>query len=673
MTLPAPELFTNNDVTEEQFKYQLRQLILSLYSRIDIDTKFFNRNQINEKFYNKDEIDALITGANIEALEKILHDVIEVALAGGAGAAGWTDALIQTSSGRNQRERNNDFLSLHDFCKLNNSDETESFKAAIAAARSQNKKLTAYSGTIKISQDIDLRRVNIDLSGLTILIVGSAVVNVGWASGNVYAKTQILGSVYKETGFNLNPNTQTTPSVRVWGSKCYTLVSNQIDYVELYASTDPATYSETSSIGYCTFIADLWVLHKYATDPRYADGPQVDGPSSANQWINSNHFYITRMMGVEIDGSYPHNGNIYNAPTFENSSSFIKVNKGNKNQFNQIRGEGSPQVYFGATTEGNIVERAWYATTALFNVFSNFTDLGRQNKYTSSQLERATVIPVVRLTNKNDNIANTHFGNYANRLPTRKWIRGNAASRVIYQTAIFKVDARDILYFKCDSIDLNTSRYIARIYMYDENDNLITTGSADWLSGANFSSSFLSQGFFEGTFNSSGQTWFNLLNAGLDAVKGISIMILNASTFDQSRSKNIDIDLVTMRDKFSIITTNVSKYFAYDFVTAKPTQYIGKIGDLIRTNQSTSYRCTYSLTTTLSAAMLAGATQIQMSSTSVGGVGGIAVGDLVGIDLDNGLVHWSTIATISSGVVNLTDAISSDSSIGNGVYVSRII
>lgn len=107
MTLPAPELFTNNDVTEEQFKYQLRQLILSLYSRIDIDTKFFNRNQINEKFYDKDEVDALITGANIEALEKILHDVIEVALAGGAGAAGWTDALIQTSSGRTQRELNN--------------------------------------------------------------------------------------------------------------------------------------------------------------------------------------------------------------------------------------------------------------------------------------------------------------------------------------------------------------------------------------------------------------------------------------------------------------------------------------------------------------------------------------------------------------------------------------
>lgn len=672
MTLPAPELLTNDDVTEEQFKYQLRQLILSLYSRIDIDAKFFNRNQINEKFYNKDEIDALITGANVEALEKILHDVIEVALAAGAGAAGWTDSLIQTSSGRTQRERNNDFLSLHDYCKLDNSDETDSFKAAIVAAKIQNKKLIAYSGTIKISQDIDLRRLDIDLSGLTILVSGSSVVNVGWSSGNIYAKKQIIGSVYKDTGFNLNPHTQTTPSVRVWGSKCYTFVSNQIDYVELYASTDPDTYSNTSSIGYCAFIADLWVLHKYVTDPRYVDGPQVDGPSSANQWINSNHFHIARMMGVEIDGSYPHNGNIYNAPTFENSSSFIKVNRGNKNQFNQIRGEGSPQVYFGPSTEGNIVERAWYATTALFNVFSNFTDLGRQNKYTSSQLERSTVIPIVRLTN-NDTIANTHFGNYANRLPTKKWIRGNAASRVIYQTSIFKIDARDILYFKCDSIDSNTSRYIARVYMYDENDNLITSGSADWLSGANFSSSFLSQGFFEGTFNSSGQTWFNLLNAGLGAVKGISIMILNASTFDQSRSKNINIDLVTMRDKFSLLNINVSKYFAYDFVIAKPTQYIGKIGDLIRTNQPTNYRCTFSLSTILSSAMSSGVTQIQMSATSISGGGIIAVGDLVGIDLDSGLTHWSTIATISGGIINITDAIPSDSSAGSSVYVSRII
>lgn len=135
MTLPAPELFTNDDVTEEQFKYQLRQLILSLYSRIDIDAKFFNKEQIiqnyfnknqiqenyynkNEtilKFYDKNEINNLITGANIEALEEILHDVIEVALAGGAGAAGWTDSLIQTWSNRTQNSKNKDIASAFDF------------------------------------------------------------------------------------------------------------------------------------------------------------------------------------------------------------------------------------------------------------------------------------------------------------------------------------------------------------------------------------------------------------------------------------------------------------------------------------------------------------------------------------------------------------------------------
>ena len=587
------------------------------------------------------------------------------------------DSQITTWSGRTQEDKNKDFVSLHDYCLLNGTDETAKFILAVNEAKASNKKLLSFGGSIILSEDVSLRYLSFDLSQTLIKLQG-VTIECGHYAGNSFAKDQSFGVVYQYNSFGLLPKLLTIPSIRVMGSKCTRFHFGQVDFVELYVSTDPSTYPHDSSIGYCHFYGGLVTRMDFKTDPRYDDSAQADGPGSANQWINSNFFYISRMMGITIDGSYPHNTNVFMCPTFEQSrrdkpTAYIKILHGNKNMFLNIRGESYPEVYFGEKTQGNIVERAWYSTTSDINLFFNYTNLGRQNKYTSKQLEASKTFDIIKLNSETFKQKKGYIGNFNYQQCTKRFINGDGAARIIYQTNIFDIDATDIIYFYCDSIDSQTSRYLARIYMYDADGNLILDGDDTWRSGANFNGGFVSQGFFEGSFNSLGQTWFNFLGGALSRVKKISITLLSASTYTQSRSKNIHVTLTTMRDDFSRITTDIKPDNSYNFVTSKPNRFIGNIGDTVVTNTATNYKCSFFLDSKLSTVANANATVINLTINSLSGLGTALAGDLIGIDLDSEYTHWTTVASLSGLTVTLTDALPSGAAIGNNVYMARLV
>lgn len=600
-----------------------------------------------------------------------LNDAIEIAAAAGAGANGWTDLLIQTWSGRTQESKNKDVVNLRDFCKLDDTDETGGFLRAIDEARNSSRRLVAESGTIRISKDVNMRQLDIDLSGLTIKTVGESKVHVGWSSGNVYAKKQRLGSVFNNSGFKLDPSLLDHATVRFWGSKCETLIFNQIDYMELYVSTDPLTYPNDASISYCSFYGDLLVKHTYKPDPRFEDEP-FGGAGSSSQWINSNMFFVTRMMGVDINGAYQHNGNIYHNPIFENPSSYIKILNGAKNLFLNIRGENNPAVYFGEKSEGNIVERCWYSSSSLFNIFQNFTDLGRQNKYTSKQIESSKTYNVVQIGIDSFKQKNGYIPDYQYQQCTKRAIRGDGAARLIYQTNIFDIDSRDLLFFNCDSVDGTVSRYNVRIYIYDENGSLIKNGDDSWRSGANFNSSNISDGYFSGIINSSGQTWFNFIGAGLDRVKKVSISILNANTHSQSNSRNLSVTLSTMRSGFEPRATRIKESSNYGFSSSKPTKFIGDMGDKVTMLNGDDLKCTFYLDSSLTKIHQQSSKNIEISRIDVLGVGSVEAGDFIGIDLDNGYTHWSIIDNISSNDVEISSPIPFQASQGSLVYISRL-
>ena len=77
------------------------------------------------------------------------------------------------------------------------------------------------------------------------------------------------------------------------------------------------------------------------------------------------------------------------------------------------------------------------------------------------------------------------------------------------------------------------------------------------------------------------------------------------------------------------------------------------------TNATASY-----VETTLSAAEASGQTVISVTSSA-----GMTAADIVGIKMDDDTIHWSTIATVDSGVqITIDDATDDDAASGNKVY-----
>ena len=68
-----------------------------------------------------------------------------------------------------------------------------------------------------------------------------------------------------------------------------------------------------------------------------------------------------------------------------------------------------------------------------------------------------------------------------------------------------------------------------------------------------------------------------------------------------------------------------------------------------------------------------GATSVTVGTLTLTGFGSFALNDLIGFDLDDGTVHWTTVTTGSSGTtVAITAALPSAASVGNKVYIARL-
>jgi len=79
-------------------------------------------------------------------------------------------------------------------------------------------------------------------------------------------------------------------------------------------------------------------------------------------WINENKFFGGRIVRLLMRGTYPHNHNIFYAPTMERTgtASEIRIERGSSNMFQNVRWEGTGNlVYFGENTYDNVVERTW--------------------------------------------------------------------------------------------------------------------------------------------------------------------------------------------------------------------------------------------------------------------------------------------------------------------------
>lgn len=579
------------------------------------------------------------------------------------------DQSVLTWSGRTQNEKNQDAVVLEDYCKLNGTDETEGFILAATQAKQQNKKLISSGGRILLTKDVNLRHLNFDLSATELKLI-NCTVHAGASGKSAITKNQTLGLVYNNS-FDLDPKRLVTPSVKIWGSKCLKFNFDQIDYLLLYASTDPSVYPVDSSISYSSFTGELVTKLELNTDPRYAEGEAKDGAGSKNQWINSNFFYISRMLGIDIKGSYQHNGNIFYNSTLETPQAYINIEVGNKNIFTNVRMEGYPTVFLGETTVGNIIERVWFSTEATVLHYPNVTDLGVLNKVTSVQETRMNKFTVLDLNTKTDSFFNGQAMNFGNLNPSRKFIKTESPYSFIAATNPFEIAPSDIFNFKCNTEDNSiTSRYIARVYFYDKDMKPCTQIEDDWIYSVNFKTINKTNGYVEGYFLSVGDTFISLHPKARAEVKYISIYVLTNNSLILNCASHINISLLTMRNLRDIDSTkiNINRYTTMPIT--KPTKYIGYIGDRINGLNET-WRCTFSLDTVLKEAS-SSSTIIVDNFYINASFSGWKVGDLIGIELDNNTTFWTKLKTVNTNTATLEQPLPSLAQIGNSVYISRL-
>lgn len=68
--------------------------------------------------------------------------------------------------------------------------------------------------------------------------------------------------------------------------------------------------------------------------------------------------------------------------------------------------------------------------------------------------------------------------------------------------------------------------------------------------------------------------------------------------------------------------------------------------------------------TTVSTAASSGSTTVVVESAT-----GIVAGYYIGVQVDDGSIHWTTVASVSSTTITLTDALDDDAAVDNNVYI----
>lgn len=544
--------------------------------------------------------------------------------------------------------------------------------AAATYCRANAISLRAGSKAYTLGADVNLRSVKLDFSACSITVNDGFLLTIGGNAGTTINPEQIFGIVKKPRAWSLIPDDYTTPTVRCIGAKGQTIRISQVDRIQFYQSTNPATYPADASQAYSKFFIDLAVVLGVDTDPTYDGGPSVDGPASANQWFNENQFFLGRVISFYMRGSYRHNNNRVFGGCFETANGYLNIQVGNKNHFMDLRCEGATSIVFGPNTLGNIVDVNWFSSEAQIYqqppAGGTVIDNGTLNIIKDSRIS-PTASDCVLLVSAQDTVHDGQPGNYAFRASTRLAVRGvpRTTSRLVAESDFIDAQVGDYFFASVESRSGSSSSYILRIYLYDSSMNPIA-GDAANLETSNFTNVFSDRS--EGRVNNAvAHHRFGILNS---SVRYVRLEVLTSGSASEDNALRIQVNRVSRMPGRSRETTIANTRIGrFAFVTSTPTKFVGKIGDMVAGSAS-DFRCVFFLDTTLTVAAAPSANVITPAATTVASLGSVANGDLIGIDLDDGTTHWTTISGIGGGNLTLTTALPSAAAAGSRVYVSRL-
>lgn len=514
-------------------------------------------------------------------------------------------------------------------------------------------------GKLKLSANCSVRYLDLDFSGLDIVIDAGFSLTVGGYAGNFRNNDQKLGVVRRST-YNFDPSTFITPTVICIGAKGMKLTSGFIEYLQFFQSTNPSTFPHDASQAYSFFDLLFTMRIEVTTDPAYDGGPSIDGPGSANQWFNENQFRLGRCIWFEMKGSYLHNNNLIVGGTFEATGSRINISSGNKNRFDHVRAEGNNlTVSFGPNSIGNSIECDWFSSVPNAFTVPIINDLGTLNTVRTAVDRRYKFIDVLHIT-PNDLVFDTSVGLFANRDPNLAFIRGSASFATMGVSDKFEVSPGDYIYPTASAFTYTQQGvYNIKLYFYDKKGNPVTPSTTFTLGSATPAVQGMSLQSRFSTANTaiavtSAPAWIAIQPAAFAAgVAMARVEVICTNTLSEGIATDILVTRMTSEQNCSLPRSG--NKLKLPVVSAVPKKGWAEIGTVAMSSDGAQeFRVRLAIDTFSTAAASLGATEIVVSEITRSGVGTVVAGTIVGISDDANNTEWTTVASVNVGAKTIT-------------------
>lgn len=549
-------------------------------------------------------------------------------------------------------------------------DDSIALQAAVDAAKLLGTVVIAPEGTYKISSDVTMRHVEADFSLASILVSGTTTKLVIGGNANVaFNPRQRFYSILRSGGVNSNP------TCRIMGAKGQTIDLVTCDYLDLYADTSTGNTGTDYSIAYNTF--NFGKINKMVlTNNSAAPGNGF----SATQWINENTFNLKRCGTLIVEGTYSHNHNLFYGGGWENDPTIsatptITFTTGNNNVLYSPRFEGGTQVVsFAAGTNSNKIICTWDSDQIVGQTATlpfTYTDAGEGNVVTRLSWMVQQRIPILVVNDRTCQcFSNTAGGSTTARAGNYTSIRGldlqrygadtfhRSNSTLIYDSPLIPVSLGDLIHFAADASGF-------RIWMTVYNSSRVLISPTDVTDAATYmrTKSGLT---YDGTntWKSSSNITDNYAQVKSSTVAFVKFNILAGSAALNVPFRQLALHKVTSNVNPLRFPDNIWQTQQRPATTASPTVgYAYEPGTKVSKIGGGWFTATTALDTTLSVTGAGTGTSVTLTSVT-----GVASGDVIGIVLDSGATHFTTVSgALTGSSVPLTVALPSAATSGNRV------
>jgi len=401
-------------------------------------------------------------------------------------------------------------------------------------------------------------------------------------------------------------------------------------------------------------------------------------------WNTENSVYGGRIIEYYLtnSGGYPHNHNKLYNPTFEGADVDIQFNGVNANWIYGARFEStsSASISFDSESAFNSVEKTWSGQNnprnQFVNNFININDLGAGNIVTTESSYKFNQTPIFELNAASGMVGSSSLFSSTfdpNTFPdfTFNGIGGQnfataglnkikiSSNRWIFISDLIPVRLGDVVRFE---FDYEGTLIRPAINVYDGNQKPLTDEAGGGVFWAQPSLSFNpTHGVYQaGADLSSGQL------SGAVAREEVKFIRVSLFSGAGGNFNNLNATLFTQNTGRALSSSSAKIQNTPLVIEGIPNQgYLPKYTHVRDAVANTVYKNDFQHESQITTTETVASTSVEVNTIST-----VANGDIVGILLDDGLTHWSSVSGLASNTFTIT-SLPSQASAGNRVVFNR--